>query len=224
MCVELFLNLKVPRPDVFEEKNGWKGFTRQTLIECSGGQLAMELTDERELFTADFIAQLDALRRLREDLGKSDMGRWYLRVYDEIAPLIMHLYERDPARDIERAINRYEGRDAYNALIKMIQTRNQTSISEKQADNIVAIITVVINTSVKMLGEKNPVQLRAEAILPRLFPYIGRSYAQVMEILQTEKPPQTKAASSKKGTSRAKGRARRQTGKRTGGKGSKTKK
>jgi hypothetical protein len=217
MCAEIFDTLKVSRVDLFEEKNGWKGFTRQMLLDCAGSRLAIAMKDEDQLLGADFMAQLDALRRLREDLNKSAMGRWYVSVYDKIAGPIMDLYSGDPARDIARAIERYNGRDAYNALINMIQTGGRAHISPEQADNIVAIITVVIDTSVRMLGDKNPVQLSAEAVMPRLFPYIGRSYSEVMEILQKEEPPKL-PVSSKKRAVRTKTTTRRKGGKRTGGK------
>jgi len=186
MCVEVFDTLKIPRAQVFTETGGWKGFYKQTLTECSGTRVAALMTaaEHPDGPPAD---HLELLRKLREELRKSPMGRWYLQVYDEIAPAILELYETDTARTIARAIERYQGTAIYNALVLTLQGTG--SVSPQQQDNLLAILIAVIDTSERFLGPDNPVQRRVDTVMPRLWRYAGKTFAQVLALIGEEAPP-----------------------------------
>lgn len=187
MCEALFETLKIPRADVFLEQNGWKGFYKQRLTECAGTAVAALMTAS-EHPAGPPEEHLTLLRKLRTELKGSPMGSWYLSVYDEIAPQVLKLYETDDRRSIACAIKAYGGKDIYDALVKTLQ--GQAGVSSKQQDDLLAILVEVINTSVRLLGQNNAVQRRTTAVLPRLAPYAGKTYVQVLQMIGKEQPPQ----------------------------------
>jgi hypothetical protein len=188
MCAAIFDTLKIGREDVFLERNGWKGFYRQTLTECSGTHVAALMTAE-EHPAGPPEDHLALLRKLRDALKASRMGQWYLGIYDEAAPQILRLYETDPERAIARAIDRYRGPAIYDALVATL--RGTGTVSAEQQDDLLAILGAVIDTSVRLLGEDNPVRRRIGETLPRLGRYVGKTYEQVLRQIGQEEPPST---------------------------------
>ncbi|HSS49153.1 MAG TPA: hypothetical protein VLX28_09410 [Thermoanaerobaculia bacterium] len=186
LCKEIFRTLKIERQKLFGETDGWKGFTKQTLIECSGSQLAAVMTAGE----ADpvFEEHLRLLRQLRSDFGASPMGRWYLKVYDEVAPRVMELYHTDPDRAIAHAIDRFKGQAVYDAFVEALRS-GRSGLDRKHLSSLNLITQEVVNTSVRRLGEDNPVRRRMPEVITRSFQYVGKTYPQVLEILRGETPP-----------------------------------
>jgi hypothetical protein len=190
---EIFNNLGVPRPDVFEQKNGWTGIHYENYAVnggCPSGIMAKRRAEQRGLPESSAEEQLDLVRRFREKLKLYPMGRWYVSVYYAIADPVVELYENDPS--VKDAIHQYQGEEAWDAIMHLLATGDWPDGTDIDAviSSGLAIMGAVEQAAENAWGPDNVIQQALDQALPFADEYVtATTEASLLEIIATQTPP-----------------------------------
>jgi hypothetical protein len=191
LCTEIFTNLSVPRADVFNQQNGWTGFTEITFMKdggcAAGGMTAFAVSTGGGTVT-DVNAQLAALRQFRQDLLPSAMGAWYVGAYYAVSTPIVDLYNNDPT--VKEAIRQYGGVQLWSTVLGVISTGSLSPDVDvaTAVQNALAILSVVQTAADN--ASDTAVSYALDQLTDRLADYLNvRSRADLIAAIAQETPP-----------------------------------
>ena len=193
MCIEIFTNLAVPRSDVFNQVNGWSGFSTQTFM-VNGGCAASYMMEARAAATGasdtNYQQELDVLRQFRTQLLQSAMGTWYVSVYNAISDPIVDLYNNDPT--VKEAIAQYDGESIWQSLMTLVSSGSWPAGTDVDTfiQNGLAIVSAVEQAADNAWGAGNIVDQAVNLALPYADTYVNvTTEAGLLQVIGTQTPP-----------------------------------
>lgn len=210
MGTELFVTLNVPRSDIFNQQNGWTGFTKSSYLVgggCGGGQIVQMRANFVGQSKSDTASQLATLRNFRTKLQQSGgaMGSWYISVYNAVSNPIADLYNQtndangkydpnSPGAQIQSAITQYNGEQLFqNAMALMSTGKWPAGVDvNDQIGNASAILGVIEQAASSVGGAANNIVAAVNQVLPFVGDYMSvASESDLLKAIAAETPPST---------------------------------